>query len=131
MAFIQYNVNPIKRRAGDCAIRAIAAALGKTWEEVYIGIVLKGFELCEMPSANSVWGAYLKDHGYVRYVIPGDRVADYTVADFAEDNPEGTYILALDGHVVCVKDGNYYDSWDSGDEVPHFYWMRREHNSQR
>ena len=28
------------------------------------------------------------------------------------------------GHVVAVEDGNYYDIWDSGDEVPTYYWMK-------
>ena len=28
------------------------------------------------------------------------------------------------GHVVCVKDGNYYDTWQSGDEVPIYAWVK-------
>lgn len=47
--------------------------------------------------------------------------------DFCEDFPDGTYLLALQSHVVAVIDGNYYDSFDSGHEVPLYYW---EHDKE-
>lgn len=50
----------------------------------------------------------------------------YTVADFCEDNPDGVYILAIAGHAVCVVGGHYYDSWDSGGEIPIYYWRNCE-----
>lgn len=125
MAFIQYNPNPVPHnRVGDCVIRAISKALGQTWEETYSGIALKGYELANMPSANHVWGSYLKDKGYGRHIIPDEHVSGYTVADFAHDHPYGTYILALDGHVVCVKDGDWWDTWDSRNETPVYYWEK-------
>ena len=48
----------------------------------------------------------------------------YTVRDFCEDNPLGTFVLAIHEHVVCVVDGDYYDSWDSGGEIPIYYWTK-------
>ena len=50
----------------------------------------------------------------------------YTVEDFCQDNPQGTYILAIDGHVVCVQDGKFYDSWNSGKEIPIYYWSKEK-----
>lgn len=124
--FIQYNPNPVAhKRVGDCVIRALSKALGQTWDETYVGIAVKGFSMGDMPSSNAVWGAYLKDHDFSRHAVPADRVDGYTVADFAEDHPNGTYILAIDGHVVCVKDGEYYDTWESGHEIPVFYWSKK------
>jgi hypothetical protein len=29
-------------------------------------------------------------------------------------HPYGTYVLHIRGHVVTVKDGEYWDSWNSG-----------------
>ena len=78
-----------------------------------------------MPSANAVWGTYLREHGFKRYVVPDDCGEDYTVRNFSNDYNKGTYILAIGGHVVCVIDGTYYDSWDSGDERPVYYWSRQ------
>lgn len=126
MAFIEYNPNPLGRRSGDCVIRAISKATDQEWGKTYTGIALQGFCFGDMPSANHVWGAYLKNNGFVRSVVPGSCPDCYTVADFANDHPRGTFILAISGHVVCVKDGNWYDTWDSGGEVPLYFWQRKE-----
>ncbi|MBO5701379.1 MAG: hypothetical protein J6S71_02965 [Clostridia bacterium] len=123
--FKKFNANPTGKQVGDCTIRAISTALGKDWEETYAEIVFEGFCLCDMPSANRVWGSYLKRLGYRRQIIPDDCPDCYTVADFCRDHPHGTYILAIHGHVVCAKDGDYYDTWDSGDEIPIYYWERK------
>lgn len=73
-----------------------------------------------MPSANATWGAYLRRHGFQRELAPEDT----TVAEFADAHPNGTYILALSGHVVCIQDGLLYDSWDSGNEIVLYFWKR-------
>lgn len=107
-------------------MRAISKALGQDWETTYAELALMGFCLCDMPSANHVWGAYLKSKGFARRIIPDECPDCYTVEDFCRDNPEGTYILAINGHVVCVCDGSYYDTWDSGHEIPIYYWKRKD-----
>ena len=78
----------------------------------------------EMPSTNSVWGTYLYNLGYRRYPIKQDGY--YTVRDFCADYPYGKYLLALNGHVIAVIDGDYYDTGDSGDDLPIFYWRREQ-----
>lgn len=128
MAFIYYNPNPQDLRVGDCVIRAVSKATGLTWEQTYAKIVVYGFMMSDMPSANRVWREYLKDNGFNRYLIPDSCPNCYTVKDFCNDNPNGTYILGIDGnnsgHVVTVINGNYYDTWDSGQEIPDFYWRK-------
>lgn len=124
--WIQYNPNPNGRHVGDCTIRAVSKALGQDWDTTYAGIVLKGFEMGDMPSANTVWGAYLREHGFTRHIVPHELGDIYTVGNFAKDHPTGTYILSIDGHVVCVQDGDWYDSWDSSNEIPVYYWMKTE-----
>lgn len=120
----QYNPNPHGARVGDCTVRAITCATDQTWDETYIYLCLYGLITGDMPSANSVWGAYLKEKGFHRKVIPCHYPECYTVRTFTKEHPKGTYILALNGHVVAVKDGWYYDSWDSGDEIPIYYWTK-------
>lgn len=97
----KYNANPLGKSVGDCTIRAISKALHKSWEEVYVGLCDVGLEMCDMPSANAMWGAYLRRHGFNRSVIPNSCPDCYTVNDFCNDHPIGTYILALSGHVVA------------------------------
>lgn len=119
-----YNPNPAGHSVGDCVIRAICKATGGSWDKIYTELAVTGMELADMPSANAVWGAYLHRKGYVRTALPDKCPICYTVADFAGEHPRGTYILALSGHVVAVMDGNYYDAWDSGRELPLYVWER-------
>lgn len=122
----QYNPNPRKNRVGDCTVRAISKATDQGWEQTFAALTAYGFMMCDMPSSNNVWGRYLKKCGFCRYLVDDHGKEFYTVEDFCNDNPAGTYILAIDGHVVCVQDGYYYDSWDSGQEEPIYYWTKGE-----
>lgn len=79
-----------------------------------------GYDRCDMPSANVVWGAVLREHGFRKRLIEQD--GSYTVERFCHDHPRGTYLLALSGHVVAAVDGRFYDSWDSSNELPIYYW---------
>ena len=100
--------------------------LGQSWEQTYIEMCLYGLMHCDMPSANNVWGAYLRSKGWERKIIPNECPDCYCVKSFCEDYPSGRYIMAISGHVVAVIDGDYYDTWDSGDEVPVYYWERKD-----
>ncbi len=122
----KYNANPANRQVGDCTVRAICAATGESWEATYCGIAVMGFCMNDMPSSNAVWGAYLRKKGFCRHFMPDTCPDCYTVADFCADHPHGTYILALSSHVVAVKDGDWLDTWDSGNEIPIFYWHKEE-----
>lgn len=119
-----YNPNPEGKSVGDCVIRAITKATDKSWEQVYIELCLQGFIFGDLPSANSVWGAYLRRKGFIKYLIPDSCPDCYTVDDFAHDYSKGTFILGTGEHVVTVVDGDYYDSWNSGREVPVYYFKR-------
>ena len=55
----------------------------------------------------------------------GQDWENYTVEEFSADHQNGVFVLGLDGHVVTVVDGFYWDTWDSGQEIPIYYWERR------
>lgn len=116
-----YNPNPRGKNVGDCTVRAVSKALNQNWEQAFAGLTATGFMLCDMPSSNNVWGEYLRRNGFTRELI--DRY-EYTIEDFCTDHKKGLYVLALNNHVVCVQDGDYYDSWDSGKEIPLYVWRR-------
>ena len=119
------NVNPKGHYVGDCVIRAISEATEQPWEKVYTELAVQGFMMADMPSSNHVWGAYLASKGFEREIIPNTCPDCYTVADFTRDNPEGVFILATGTHVIAVRDGDYIDTWDSGDEVPVYFWRKK------
>lgn len=122
--FILSNPNPNGSYVEDCVIRAISIATDKPWDEVYINVALQGFIMKNMPSVNKVWGNYLSSIGFVNYLLPNTCPDCYTIRDFCRDNMIGTFILATGSHVVAVKDGDYYDTWDSGDQMPTSLWRR-------
>ena len=92
------------------------------WEKVYMDLTLKGLQLAMWGDTNAVWEAYLKENGFVQQVLPSTCPDCYTVADFARDHPLGRYILGPHEHAVAVISGDWWDSWDSGDTVPTYYF---------
>lgn len=121
--WIRYQPNPTGAKAGDCAVRAVAKALNISWEQAYIMIAVNGFQMGDVMSADNVWGSVLRQKGFKRKSIPNQCPECYDIVDFCNDNPKGIFVLGTGNHAVAVVDGNYYDAWDSGNEVPTYYWF--------
>ena len=122
----EFNNNPVGRRVGDCAVRAISKALDVSWEKAYVMLAVNGFLMGDMPNSNAVWGALLRQHGFKAQTMPDDCDECYTASDFASDNPDGIYVLGFGNHVATVVDGKLYDSWDSSDEIPQIIWYKED-----
>ena len=121
-----FNENPAGRNVGDCAVRAVAVALGIDWETAFLRIAQAAFQMGDMPSSNSVWGAVLRQEGFYRSAIPNTCPDCYTIDDFAREHPKGVYVVGTGNHVCTIRDGIVFDSWDSTQEIPQFYWYRKE-----
>ena len=126
MMWKKYNPNPTGRHVGDCAVRSVSAALGIDWETAYDLITEAGRNMGDMPSADSVWGAVLRQNGFYRKAMPNRCPDCYTTENFASDHPYGVYVLGFGGHVATVIDGDLYDSWDSSNEIPVYVWYRKD-----
>lgn len=124
--FIEYNPNPRGINTGDCVIRAICKAFDTDWEKVYMELTVKGLEKAMWGDTNAIWEKYLKEHGFEMHVLPDSCPDCYTIADFVDDHPIGTFIIATGSHVVTAQDGNYFDTWDSGSLVPSYYFTLKE-----
>lgn len=126
MPWMQFNPNPQKKQVGDCAVRAVSKATGESWDDAYSGISLQGLMMHDMPTANNVWGTYLKTKGFTRHMIPDTCPDCYSLKDFCRDHPVGLFVVALNNHVVTVDNGDYFDSWDSGQETPLYYFSMED-----
>lgn len=124
--WIEYNPNPKGRRVGDCSVRAISKALNIDWEQAFLIITINALTLADMPSSNAVWGSVLKDNGFERAIIPNTCPDCYTAEDFCRDHQKGVFVLGFGSHVATVINGNLYDSWDSSNEIPQYYWSKEE-----
>lgn len=121
-----YNANPYKIRVGDCVIRAISKSLNQPWEDTYIDLTIQGYLMGDLLSSNAVWGAYLKSKGFTRDIISNDCPECYTIEDFCNEHPKGTFIIGTGTHAVCVEDGCVFDTWNSSGETPIYYYHKGE-----
>lgn len=124
MGYRYYNPNPSGRKVDDCVVRTISKLFDISWDDAYWDVVRVGGIIHNMPSANEIWGEYLRMRGFTRHALPTDCPYCYTISMFAEEHPIGKYALATGSHVVALVDGTYYDAGDSGDEVVAYYWKR-------
>lgn len=124
MAFKPYNPNPKNNLVIDCTVRAISKATGQSWDETYIGLAVEGYVIKDMSNSNRVWGQYVKRLGFEKFSLPNTCPDCYTIKQFCVDHPRGTFILATGNHVVAVVNGDYYDTWDSGNEIPVYFWTK-------
>ena len=124
--FIEYNPNPNNSRVGDCVIRAIAKAENASWDKIYLDLCVYGLMCADLPISNTVWGRYLNDRNYKYFSVPNTCPFCYRIKDFCKDNTNGTFILGTGNHAICIINGDYYDTWDSGDEVPIYEFKKGE-----
>lgn len=124
MPYQYYNPNPSGRRVDDCVIRAVSKLFDISWEEAYDEVAREGAVMHNMPSANEVWGQYLREHGYSRYTLPNTCPHCTIISEFCNQHPYGRYALCTGTHVVAAIDGYYFDTGDSGDEVIAYFYER-------
>lgn len=126
MAFRRYNAHPDDSNIDDCVVRAVSTFYNISWEQAYLMIVLQGYKMKLFPTnRNDVWGTMLHEQGcdfaYISNMCPNC----ITVEKFANDHPKGRYILGTTTHAIAVVDGVYYDTWDSGQEYPVYYFKKK------
>lgn len=122
--FIQENLNPAGKRTDDCVVRAIAKALNIDWKSAYTMLSAHGLKLSDLFSKNYVWSDLLITLGFKRSGIPNTCPDCYTVRDFANQHRKGVYVVGTGDHVLTVIDGNWIDSFDSGDMIPIIFFTR-------
>lgn len=120
--WIPLNANPSGKRVGDCVVRAISVATGQRWEQVYDELYRAGRAAHDMMSSNETWGRMLYHMGFEPFILPEDCPECITVREFARRFRRGRYIIGTGSHAVAVINGNYIDTWDSGNCVPKYFF---------
>lgn len=120
--WMRTNPNPKHKEVPDCVVRALCIALNRRWIDVYDDLCMLGRQECNMPSADAVWGKYLYQMGFEPFLLPESCPQCVTIRLFSKMYPRGAYIIGTGSHAVAVINGDYYDSWDSGDQIPSFFW---------
>lgn len=120
----EYNANSRDNNTGDCVKRSLALAYGLDYDKVSNELNQikrdKGRTAFNQPT---VFNAFIDRHGCQAKGKPQNFgiPADITVSEFCQRFPKGTYILLcgktsdITSHMVCIIDGDFWDSWNSGD----------------
>ena len=120
--YINYNPNSVGITTDDCAVRAIAKALDVSWDMAYMMLAMNGMKMGFLMHNNSVIASVLRSNGFRRANIPNTCPDCFSIQDFMELNPNGTFVLGTGTHVVTMDGGDVYDTWNSLDESPIYVW---------
>lgn len=122
--YFQPNDKDTKDKYGDCAVRAICKAENLSWLDAY-DIMYKYAREVQCPmNIKQGYEHILKSLGYEygHFKHGGKRP---NVKKFATEHKDGTYICVCANHYVCIKNGHYYDTWDSGEVHLYSYWYKK------
>ena len=140
--FKQFNNNPkckiIKRgkKKGqkeikcDCVIRCMQLAWNTDWLTAAKRLAERSFELCDTQTSNAVYESFCesaKIDAKIKDSFTG-RKRYKRVKEFAESTKGDStgYIVSVPHHLVFVKNGEYFDAWDSGNETVRKIWKLKK-----
>ena len=120
-----HNANPKNRRSGDCVIRAISTATGKSWEEVLTDLCKLALQEKRIPNEVECYGKYLENLGWKKQKQPRkSNNTKFTGREFVT-HFKGVAIAHIGGnHIVCIKEGQVWDTWDSTDGCIGNFWIK-------
>lgn len=137
-----YNANPKNRICGDCVVRAISVATGKSWDDVLDGLhdIAKKHKL--MTNDVKCYEKYLMSLGWRKQKQPRkDDNSKYRGWEFCQslqndpwqwtghEGPGHPPIVAFIGthHIVCIVNGKVWDHWNStGGCIGNYYILESD-----
>lgn len=112
-----YNANPRGRHVNDCTVRAISLATNSKWDTTYRELSQFAQAQCIMPDDVIYIDEYLNRH--FTKIFSCKKNQTLTVGDFVKQNPYGTYLITMSGHITCAIDGVIYDTFNPSNR---FVW---------
>jgi hypothetical protein len=119
--FTYTNPHPNNKVVGDCVKRAIALCGDKDYNETSLELNrYKKFTKSKTYNERKNWVSYIEK---VMRWQKLDGYQNVKVCDFAKQNPKGTYLIKVRGHVTTVKDGLILDTWHCGFKAINRVWQ--------
>ena len=123
--FTFYNANPKGKYTCDCVARAVCTALNEPYETVIREMVEMSIKTGYEYTDTKCIDKYLQSKGWTKMKQP--RKANntkYTGKEFHKVF-KGICVANIGGHhIVCIKGGKVYDTWDSTDGCIGNYWVK-------
>ena len=127
MAYINYNANPKGLKTGDCVIRALSKATGKSWDEVYTELFEIGFKKKRLPNEDPVFKAFLKKNNFIESpAIRNEYGKMISVEEFSKRVDADTmYIIQTRKHLTVVFNGDISDTWNTSRQTAGRFYFKR------
>ena len=118
----RYGKKGQKRTHNDCVVRAMQQIWEVDWVTALRRLVERGIEFYTLPNTADVWQSFCrKTNNYTVYKKNGKRKLLSEIAKETKGDPQG-YIVRTRQHIVFVRDGKYFDNWDSGGYAAWSIW---------
>ena len=127
--FNMVNVNPKKKRTGDCAVRALVGTLDIDYETAIDKCAYYAKKLCYGITDKQIMEAVLSEYGYVKMKQPRrENGTKYMVRDMDQiltkkQMNEGV-LVTIANHHTCIKNGKIQDIWDCGNKCVGNYYIK-------
>ena len=124
--FFQFtNVNPTGEEKGDCALRALAVALGISWMEAFDMMVATARPMYLMPNEVEVIDKILTEHGFKAMTVHRGKKRP-TLTSLIKEYPNHIIVGRIAHHMATAKDGKVRDLWNSSERSLYKYWIKEE-----
>ena len=114
------NPHPDLKVVGDCVKRAITLSGNYDYKDVQLELNrYKKITKAKSYNERKNWVPYIEK------VLGWEKLTGYQnikVGEFAKDNPKGTYIIKVRGHLTTVKDGKVLDTWNCSYKAINRVW---------
>lgn len=112
-----YNENPLGIFEDDCVVRSISCATNRSWDQVYD-------ELSDLAQER---GTLLDKKDFVRWYLDTNFIRiknpPYKVVDVARYFKNNIVLCTMRGHIVCIKYGIIYDTFNPSDRIVEDVWI--------
>lgn len=109
--YVYYNINPKGIKEEDCVTRAISFATGLDYSIVAEKLTLIA-RLMNCDRLCVCCYRHLLDDIFKFKRVNCDSM---TVNSFANRHPYGIFLVRMNGHISCIKNGKVYDIFDCRD----------------
>lgn len=114
------NLNPLSDIELDCVCRAITNVTGRDYYDIEK-------KLCEIASLFECEQLCVCCYKFLLdYVFGFKRIEEYQgrpIKEFLEDVRYGTYLVRIEGHLSCIRNGYIEDTWDCSNWKIDIIWQ--------
>lgn len=123
--YFQPNDKDLKDTFGDCAVRALCLVENLSWDVAYDKMWWYSRDVWCPMNFKQGFDNVMTNLGYTYVGISNKKGSKRPkVAEFANTMKGKRAIAVVAGHYVGIKDGKYYDTWESGGKYLYGYWYK-------